>query len=135
MIQQAPICPDRVRKITGTFAFVEHQFLRDGFFQTLSPLEIILYFFLVLVSNRDGISYYAYDKICILLKITVDDYIIARNALIEKDLIAFDGYLFQVLSLPENPPHSVEPLTEQKDMNKYDPATFIRNVRRDWGKS
>ncbi len=37
---------------------------------------------------------YAYDKICLLLKITVDDYIIARNALIEKDLVPFDGYLF-----------------------------------------
>ncbi len=94
---------------------------------------MVLYLFLVLVSNRDGISYYAYDKICILLKISVDDYIIARNGLMEKDLIAFDGYLFQVLSLPENRPDPVEPLTEQKDINKYDPATFIRHVRRDWG--
>ncbi len=135
MIRQDPIIPGRVRKINGTFAFVEHRFLRDGFFQTLSHLEMVLYLFLVLVSNRDGMSYYAYDKICVLLKISVDDYIIARNALIEKDLIAFDGYLFQVLSLPENRPDAVEALTEQKDMNKYDPATFIRNVRRDWGLS
>jgi len=134
MIRQDPISPDRVRKIRGTFAFVEHRFLRNGFFQTLSHLEMVLYFFLVLVSNRDGISYYAYDKICLLLKITVDDYIIARNALIDKDLIAFDGYLFQVLSLPENPPCAGKPLTEQKDMEKYDPATFIRNVERHWGK-
>lgn len=135
MIRQEPICPDRVRKIRGTFAFFEHRFLRDGFFQTLSHLEMILYFFLVIVSNRDGVSYYAYDKICLLLKITVDDYITARDALIEKDLVAFDGYLFQVLSLPDRPIATGGPLTEKKDLEKYDPATFIRNVRRDWGLS
>ena len=80
MIRQDPICPDRVRKIRGTFAFFEHRFLRGGFFQTLSHPEMILYFFPVIVSNRDGVSYYAYDKICLLLKITVDDHIIARDA-------------------------------------------------------
>jgi len=35
-----------------------------------------------------------------LLQFTVDEYIEARNALIKKDLIAFDGTLFQVLDLP-----------------------------------
>jgi hypothetical protein len=39
-----------------------------------------------------------------LLQLTVDDYIQARDALIEKDLIAFDGTLFQVLDLPATPP-------------------------------
>jgi hypothetical protein len=34
---------------------------------------------------------------------TVDKYIAARDGLIEKDLIAFDGTLFQVLSLPLRP--------------------------------
>ena len=40
-----------------------------------------------------GLSYYSYDKICTLLAMDVDEYIGARNALIEKDLIAFDGFL------------------------------------------
>ena len=30
-----------------------------------------------------------------------DEYIVARDSLIDKDLIAFDGTIFQVLSLPE----------------------------------
>jgi hypothetical protein len=33
----------------------------------------------------------------------VEQYIAARDALIEKDLIAFDGTLFQVLDLPPTP--------------------------------
>jgi hypothetical protein len=67
----------------------------------LSPQENLLYFFLVLVADRDGLSYYSYDKICQLLTLDVDDYIQARNGLIAKDLIAFDGRLFQLLVLPE----------------------------------
>jgi hypothetical protein len=34
------------------------------------------------------------------LQFNLDEYIAARDGLIEKDLIAFDGSLFQVLSLP-----------------------------------
>jgi hypothetical protein len=35
-----------------------------------------------------------------MLHLDIDQYIEARNTLIESDLIAFDGTLFQVLSLP-----------------------------------
>jgi hypothetical protein len=116
MIEKQPLCPARRRNITGSFAFIEHRFLRDGFWSSLSQLECWLYVFLVLVADRNGLSYYGYDKICTLLRFTLDDYLVARNALIEKDLIAFDGHLFQVLSLPDNPsgyphPHSVHPST------------------------
>ena len=63
-------------------------FLRNGFFATLTHHELLLYVFLILVADRNGLSYYNYDKICILLRISVDEYIFARDALIEKDLIA-----------------------------------------------
>ena len=35
---------------------------------------------------------------------SLDQYISARNGLMDKDLIAFDGNLFQVLDLPQNRP-------------------------------
>jgi len=124
------LCPDRVRKINGSFAFIEHRFLRDGFLESLSWLEIILYLFLVIVSDRKGLSWYAYDKICTLLRMTLDEYQLARNALIDKDLIAFGGYHFQVLSLPEKPviwPYRL--LKTSEDMDMYDPATIHDMVR------
>jgi hypothetical protein len=68
---------------------------------------LLLYFFLILVSDRHGLSYYAYDSICSLLSMDLDRYIAARNGLIDKDLVAFDGTLFQVLSLPDRPPDPV----------------------------
>jgi len=124
LIERLPICPERVRKIAGSFAFIEHRFLRDGFLQSLTHHEILLYLFLVLVGDRIGLSFYSYDKICMLLRVSVDEYIVARNGLIKKDLIAFDGHLFQVLSLPQRPVVEAPGLLKtEDDMDQRDPAT------------
>ena len=103
MIRKKIINPDRIRGIKGGFSFIPHRFVTDGFLSSLSQTEQLLYLFLVLVSDRYGLSYYAYDSICSLLQLTLDDYIQARNGLLKKDLIAFDGTLFQVLELPPKP--------------------------------
>lgn len=125
MIKKTPLIPQRVRKIDGSFAFIEHRFLRDGFWISLDHHELVLYLFLVIVGDRNGISFYCYDRICTLLGISVDDYILARNALIEKDLIAFDGRVFQLLSLPEKVVEtSRQPLKNPEEMKRRDPATI-----------
>ena len=125
MIQKTPLVPHRVRKINGSFAFIEHRFLRDGFWSSLDHHELVLYLFLVIVGDRNGISFYCYDRICTLLGISVDDYILARNALIAKDLIAFDGRVFQVLSLPEKVVETFrQPLKKPEEMKRHDPATI-----------
>ena len=124
MMEKAPIIPQRVRRIDGSFAFIEHRFLRDGFWSSLDHKELLLYLFLVMVGDRRGISFYCYDRICNLLEVSVDDYILARNTLIKKDLIAFDGKFFQVLSLPEKLVVTSRPLTNQEEMEKHDPATI-----------
>ena len=100
MIRKKIINPDRIRSIKGGFSFIPHRFLTDGFLTSLNQTQLLLYLFLVLVSDRFGLSYYAYDSICSLLQLTLDDYIAARDSLLKKDLIAFDGTLFQVLQLP-----------------------------------
>ena len=133
-IEKNPIDPHRIRKITGSFAFIEHRFLRDRFWASLDHHQLLLYMFLLIVADRNGLSYYSYDKICTLLRICVDDYILARNALIDKNLLAFDGNLFQVLSLPERvllP--SAAPLKSQKDMELHDPATVRSMIRQSFG--
>jgi hypothetical protein len=103
MINKKIINPSRVRHIEGGFSFIPHRFLTDGFICFLNSEELLLYFFLVLVSDRYGLSYYSYDAICSCLGFCVEDYMHARDGLVDKDLIAFDGTLFQVLSLPEEP--------------------------------
>jgi hypothetical protein len=130
---RAPIRPDRVRRIGSDgrgFAFLPNRFLHGGFFASLTHRERSLYLFLVLAGDRDGVSFYAYDRICSALELTVDDYIEVRNRLIAMDLIAFDGTRFQVLSLPEGPVVSARPpLTSADDFERDDPATVHQLVQ------
>jgi hypothetical protein len=134
MIEKSPLCPERVRKITGSFAFLEHRFLRDGFWCSLSQHELLLYVFLVLVADRHGLSYYSFDKICALLQLSLADYLIARNALIKKDLLAFDGHLFQILALPPKPVlRPARPLHSVQHMAQADPATIRQIIRNSLG--
>jgi site-specific recombinase XerC len=51
--------PDRRRSIRGSFSWIDHRFLREGFDQGLTRLEKLLYFVLVAVSNQDGVSFYS----------------------------------------------------------------------------
>jgi hypothetical protein len=130
MIEKKPLCPERLRKIRGSFAFIEHRFLRDGFFTSLGHHELLLYLFLVLVADRNGLSYYSFDKICTLLHVSTDQYLLARNSLIQKGLIAFDGHLFQVLSLPEKPAiEPSKPLKTREQMEEADPATIHHLIK------
>lgn len=131
IIRRAVIVPDRLRSISGqSFAFLPHRFLRDGFFASLAPDELRLYVLLVLAADRHGLSFYHYDSLCSLLEIPLETYLHARNALIDKDLIAFDGSRFQVLSLPDTPTfNNPAAILTPADRDDRDPATIRRLVR------
>ena len=104
MIKKRILNFERIRHIDGGFSFIPHRFLTDGILSALNQKQQLLYFFLVLAADRNGLSFYSYDSICNLLKMSLDQYIKARDALIETDLIDFDGTIFQVLELPAVPP-------------------------------
>jgi len=130
-IDRTPILPGRVRGINGQgFAFVPHRFLRDHFFASLSPDELLLYFLLVLAGDRNGVSYYAQHTLCSLLQMPMHVYQAARNGLIDKDLVAFDGIRFQVLSLPEGPVGTAaRPLRSASDFEDEDPVAIRQAIR------
>ncbi len=126
----AAIRPDRVRHIGGqSFAFIPHRLLRDGFFVSMTVEERSLYLFLVLAADRDGVSFYGYDRICSALELPLESYLLARNGLIDKDLIAFDGRRSQVLSLPAEPVLSAtRPLLFQEELEEHDPGTIRHSL-------
>jgi hypothetical protein len=103
MITKSLISTEQRRVLAPPFAWVDRRFLLQGFLDTLQPNENLLYFFLILAADRDGLSFYSYDKICRLLKLDLEDYLAARNSLLDKQLLAFDGRQFQVLALPKAP--------------------------------
>jgi hypothetical protein len=123
-MNRQPVRPDRVRCIRRGFAVIPNRFLHDGFFASLTHLERSVYLFLILAGDRNGVSYYGYERICSSVEIPVEDFLLARKALIDKDLIATDGTRCQVLSLPAQPVTPDRPLVTQDDFERDDPATI-----------
>ena len=99
--QLTSINPARVRKIKGSFGWIDHQFINDGHIRRCEKDEILLYFFLIAVSNRDGMSFWGDHSVSDILKLTMEQLITARLGLIDKLLIAYKKGLYQVLGLPE----------------------------------
>jgi hypothetical protein len=96
-----PPRPDRQRSIRGSFSWIDHRFLREGFDQGLTRLEKLLYFLLVAVSNQDGVSFYSDARLAELLDIRFAHELEgARRELVARDLIAYEGGIYQVLDLP-----------------------------------
>jgi hypothetical protein len=100
--------PQDVRRITGSFAWIDHRLLRNGHLQAMTHQEIALYLFLVLVADRHGVSFYRKEKICELVALDFEQFEVARDRLIGQDLIAFEPYsaftpngYYQVLAVNE----------------------------------
>lgn len=99
-----PPRPDRIRSIHGSFSWIDHRFLRQGFDQGLTRLEKLLYFVLVAVSNSEGVSFYSDERLAEVLEIRHRHELTgARNELTARDLIAFQAGIYQVLELPPGP--------------------------------
>jgi hypothetical protein len=97
--------PDRRRSIRGSFSWIDHRFLREGFDQGLTRLEKLLYFVLVAVSNQDGVSFYSDARLAELLDIRFAHELDgARRELVARDLIAYESGIYQVLDLPVHLP-------------------------------
>lgn len=110
--------------------------MQEGFFAALNTDELLLYFLLVLAGDRNGMSHYHYDTLCALLRMPVEQYLSARNSLIQKDLIAFDGTRFQVLELPATP-SAPKALRTAEELESDDDATvrclIERSLQRERG--
>jgi hypothetical protein len=122
------LCPDRVRRIEGSFGWVDHRFITGGFLRELTPIEILLYFFLAVVGDRDGLSFYQDDRIVSLLKIDLLSLGKARHGLIKRSLIAYESPLYQVLSLPPEP--LILPSEEERERKEQEIAHYyLKKIR------
>lgn len=95
-----PIDHKRIRKITGSFSWIDHRFVTGGWIDLLNREEILLYLWLVAVGDRNGISFYSDEKTAVRIKLSVDSICESRNGLIQKGLIVFKNGITQVLALP-----------------------------------
>jgi len=100
---------DRIRKITGSFSWIDGRFISGGFIKAMTREEILIYLFLIAVSDRQGLSFYHDDRICSLLKIDPVSLGDARESLMERSLIAWHFPVYQVLALPPEPLNALSP--------------------------
>lgn len=120
--------PDRIRKIEGSFSWIDHRFITEGFLRDLSTIEIVLYLFLVAVSDRNGLSFYHDDRIATLLKIDLASLGKAREGLVLRSLLAYDPPLYQILSLPPRP--VLLPSREERDKREHEKAIhFFKTIQ------
>jgi hypothetical protein len=122
------IRPERIRKIQGSFSWIDHRFITAGFLPDLSTLEILLYLFLVAVSDRNGLSFYYDDRIASLLKIDLVSLGKAREGLIQRSLLAYEPPLYQILSLPPEP--VLLPSREERTARDHEKAMcFFKSIQ------
>ena len=84
--------PQNVRKIQGSFAWIDHRLMRDGYLPIMTHEDLGLYLFLTLAADRNGVSFYRKEKICDILSLSFQQFEIARDRLIDLNLIAYQSY-------------------------------------------
>jgi hypothetical protein len=126
MLDKRLLDPPRLRKIQGSFSWIDHRLITGGFLADLSTMEILLYLFLVAVCDRNGISFYHQDKIASLLKIDLASLGKARESLIHRSLLAYELPLYQILSLPARP---VAPLPPEEIITR-ERQTALQAIRK-----
>ena len=100
MIQKRILVPDRVRRLPRTdWAWVDRRFLRD-FAPKLSGDAVFLYYLLIAVSDKNGLSFYGDNSLAQMIRTPQGRLLQARQELVDWNLIAYDSPLTQVLALP-----------------------------------
>ena len=84
--------PQKIRKIKGSFAWIDHRLVRNGYLQVMTHDDMVLYLFLILVADRNGVSFYRKEKICDAVSLDFGQFEIAKDRLINMKLIAFESY-------------------------------------------
>src|SRR3989442_5504964 len=111
-MHKRPISLARLRTVPNQFSWVDQRLVRAHSIDHLSHEACALYLFLVTVADARGLSYYADPSLCQRLSLTGTALHQARQALIQRGLVAYQRPLSQVLALdtdPSGPPQVPRP--------------------------
>src|SRR3990167_8723369 len=95
-----PVDTARIRRIEGSFSWIDHRLVTQGWVDVLSRDEILLYLWWTTVGGKNGVSVYSDEKPARRLKLAVGGIRLARRGLVGKGLIAYENGVVQVLPLP-----------------------------------
>jgi len=146
MDRPKPPKPEKIRQMTAghSFGWVDHRI--KWFWEDMSREEILLYFFLITVSNEQGCSWWSSRKITKILKIGPAYLQRAREMLEKRNLIAVrkdemsQRTIYQLLPLPieENVRIEIpmklnnrdEPLPEKHLVSKEQQKINLENIQK-----
>ena len=118
--------PKNIRNIKGSFAWIDHRLVRNGFTEVMTHQDMVLYLFLVLVADKNGVSFYRKEKICQAVSLDYNQFEIAKDRLINMKLVAFEGYsvlspngYYQVLPIETNAPDYHKQITQKLTENFF----------------
>jgi hypothetical protein len=99
-IQKRILVAERLRRPPATgWSWLDRRFLREHG-DYLSREALLLYFFLAAVADRHGLSFYSDHTLTSRLQLAPQVLDQARQELLDRDLIAYQLPLVQVLALP-----------------------------------
>jgi hypothetical protein len=94
-------------------------------------LEKLFYFVLVAVSNQDGVSFYSDARLAELLEIRFPHELEgARQELGARDLIAYEGGIYQVLALPAGSPRQGRGSSSSPSPRPWSSSSSSQPIRR-----
>ena len=100
MIEKRVLVPARLRRPPATgWSWIDRRFLREHG-DYLSREALLLYLYLAAVADRHGLSFYSDHALTSRLRLTQPVLEEARQELLDRDLLALQLPLVQVLTLP-----------------------------------
>jgi hypothetical protein len=112
--------PQKIRKIQGSFAWIDHRLVRNGYLQVMTHDDMVLYLFLIMAADRNGVSFYRKEKICKAVSLDFSQFEIARDRLVNMKLVAFEGYsvlspngYYQILPIEAKAPDYHKQITQK----------------------
>ena len=100
MFPKRILVPERLRRPPATgWSWLDRRFLREHG-DYLSREAVLLYWFLSAVADRHGLSFFSDNTLTSRLRLTQPVLEQARQELLDRDLIAYQLPLVQVLALP-----------------------------------
>jgi hypothetical protein len=112
MTQKRLLRPERLRRVPPHFSWLDHRLVRDNRLAHCDTPALALYLILVTVADAQGLSYYSTASLARLTHLAPEQVGIAREQLIQAELIAFDKPLYQVLAL------DCEPTTQRANQTR-----------------
>ena len=97
------LSPTQLRRVPSQFSWVDQRLVREHVIDQLSHEACALYLFLITVADAQGLSFYADRSLCQRLSLTHEGLHQARQALLQRGLVAYQRPLYQVLALDAAP--------------------------------